>query len=253
MSFWLVPMMLIFQPTLPARGATTPTLCSTQSAPFQPTLPARGATATRRHPQRNRGNFNPRSPHGERPALLPIPVAAIQFQPTLPARGATPDLLVGHVAVLISTHAPRTGSDDVLLAGTHDVDISTHAPRTGSDVVGGCNNPRLAHDFNPRSPHGERPIRYREGIAPGVFQPTLPARGATARRGVAGCGIQHFNPRSPHGERHAGSHQAAENQQFQPTLPARGATKLLLGQSVREPFQPTLPARGATLLTSTQS
>ena len=61
------------------------------------------------------------------------------------------------MAIWISTHAPRTGSDD--FAGTDFLrrfDISTHAPRTGSDH--GTPRPmRAGSDFNPRSPHGERP------------------------------------------------------------------------------------------------
>ena len=78
---------------------------------FQSTLPARGATASKRYPQRNRGDFNPRSPHGERRrrrlsaadaghfnprsphgerlATAAVLLAHIVFQSTLPARGAT--------------------------------------------------------------------------------------------------------------------------------------------------------------------
>ena len=59
-------------------------------------------------------------------------------------------------------------------------EISIHAPRTGSDAsvffVG-----RGDYDFNPRSPHGERP---------------------DARLVVGFDG--YFNPRSPHGERPGG-------------------------------------------------
>ena len=56
-------------------------------------------------------DFNPRSPHGERPR---------EAYKTLTAA--------------ISTHAPRTGSD-LLRTGRagSDGEISTHAPRTGSD------------------------------------------------------------------------------------------------------------------------
>ena len=100
-----------FQSTLPARGATliptlhTPAVKISIHAPrtgsdvfvlsqlrrlriFQSTLPARGATKTSAKDERL-GNFNPRSPHGER----------------LPAR------LNGGKQAGISIHAPRTGSD----------------------------------------------------------------------------------------------------------------------------------------------
>ena len=57
----------------------------------------------------------------------------------------------------ISIHAPRTGSDayyDSLDAAENK--ISIHAPRTGSDRD--CKTMRgIRDDFNPRSPHGERP------------------------------------------------------------------------------------------------
>ena len=81
---------------------------------------------------------------------------AIRFQPTLPARGATLNIECEVTHWRISTHAPRTGSDE-------------RFPSIRA----------YPHDFNPRSPHGERRkklllLRYRV-----IFQPTLPARGAT--------------------------------------------------------------------------
>ena len=80
------------------------------------------------------GDFNPRSPHGERPhsvygarvfgdisihaprtgsddsIIITIKEAA-QFQSTLPARGATLEANDLRWGSLISIHAPRTGSD----------------------------------------------------------------------------------------------------------------------------------------------
>ena len=80
-----------------------------------------------------------------------------------------------------------------------------------------------AVNFNPRSPHGERQNDLDLTIDYGVFQSTLPARGATtfpmAQSRVSLISIHaprtgsdltqtdglvrfsHFNPRSPHGER----------------------------------------------------
>ena len=83
--------------------------------------------------------------------------------------------------------------------------------------------------FNPRSPHGERPMS-----TPG------------------GCTSCHFNPRSPHGER---PHLPAGNtlaDGFQSTLPARGATDLVTRMYAYGKFQSTLPARGATHMSSQQ-
>ena len=149
----------VFQPTLPARGATKMTTGLRASTfEFQPTLPARGATVSRDVSGRPGANFNPRSPHGERLGLQLAASQAAQFQPTLPARGATRLIVSSRLARRISTHAPRTGSDE------------------------GCSSSAgTSRHFNPRSPHGER--RHAARLYDGAvrFQSTLPARGATTR------------------------------------------------------------------------
>ena len=103
-----------------------------------------------------------------------------------------------------------------------------------------------------------------------LFQPSLPARGATerVRKILCGEGIStlapregsdfgvtmttysksYFNPRSPRGERPGSIPLRPTESVFQPSLPARGATfvsRVVGGQIV--PFQPSLPARGATI------
>ena len=145
-------------------------------------------------------NFNPRSPHGERPSC--------------PAGNSA--------SWCISIHAPRTGSDKSAKTERGITMISIHAPRTGSDcppfTIGdfihlfqstlparGATNLSKGHDamrhFNPRSPHGERQ-QSSPAYAPFVpFQSTLPARGATAQ----------FD-------------KVFQQIAFQSTLPARGAT-----------------------------
>ena len=80
-----------------------------------------------------------------------------KFQPTLPARGATSIRDGLFVLRCISTHAPRTGSD---------IDIDAEEKRVSN--------------FNPRSPHGERPAMIAMLKPKKTFQPTLPARGATS-------------------------------------------------------------------------
>ena len=79
-------------------------------------------------------------------------------------------------------------------------EISTHAPRTGSDVQLFAMWTLTAH-FNPRSPHGERRENQADGGDADRFQPTLPARGATAALLDSQAYDEYFNPRSPHGER----------------------------------------------------
>ena len=106
--------------------------------------------------------FQPTLPaRGATPATEPCASANI-FQPTLPARGATAGEPGLCYRADISTHAPRTGSDPVLPAPCSPrLFISTHAPRTGSDGSG-----------------------YGELALAALFQPTLPARGATRARAV---------------------------------------------------------------------
>ena len=101
-----------FQSTLPARGATTLRMLGYAATTFQSTLPARGATGWT---DCAKGNGS--------------------FQSTLPARGATGEGQLRQEFVIISIHAPCTGSDGILL------------PRRS------CTD-----DFNPRSLHGERPL-----------------------------------------------------------------------------------------------
>ena len=125
-------------------------------------------------------NFNPRSPHGERPISDTTTMGSVlRFQSTLPARGATRSDGKGITTFKISIHAPRTGSD------------YRQFGRLGN-----------ADNFNPRSPHGERPPTNALIAALPLFQSTLPARGATLSSAFSRIMLTHFNPRSPHGERH---------------------------------------------------
>ena len=171
----------------------------------------------------------------------------------------------------ISIHAPRTGSDVVLLLSFQGkINFNPRSPHGERQA---CQRHMLRHcHFNPCSPHGERPRTAWRTPPRFLFQPTLPARGATvATRWQASLRV-HFNPRSPHGERHISFFiicQAVST--FQPTLPARGATAAKIAAvnpaeiSTHAPrtgsdrisspsaptsslFQPTLPARGATFV-----
>ena len=195
--------MTIFQSTLPARGATTVRAIVEKAKRISIHAPRTGSDSTQESPKTGLAHFNPRSPHGERRYqfqtldtsckvyfnprsphgerlyIPPLLLVSHQFQSTLPARGATPCLDDSNVGVVISIHAPRTGSD-----------------RAARDFREGL------EDFNPRSPHGERPNTpdlyvSLEGIsihAPRTGSDTAPFCGHHSR-------IPDFNPRSPHGER----------------------------------------------------
>ena len=80
--------------------------------------------------------------------------------------------------------------------------ISIHAPLAGSDGI----TVFLWCDF-------------------GVFQSTLPSRGATVPGSCQSPGSRDFNPRSPRGERPRNSPAWLTTTRFQSTLPSRGATK----------------------------
>ena len=178
-------------------------------------------------------NFNPRSPHGERPAgSPPAMVSASYFNPRSPHGERHSSAPANTSPPGISIHAPRTGSDYTALLPPSSQWISIHAPRTGSDV---CDSVLNSVDS--------------------LFQSTLPARGATdpLTNVAISCGSisihaprtgsdrntshtistqEHFNPRSPHGERHLQALKVVTDKAFQSTLPARGATGRSAGQLV---------------------
>ena len=124
---------------------------------FQPTLPARGATTGGGAGQHRHRHFNPRSPHGERRVQFKKCRANWHFNPRSPHGERRGNALISLRVHDISTHAPRTGSDRWQVGlrvrrgyfnprSPHGerrrinpyVDtmqpISTHAPRTGSDI-----------------------------------------------------------------------------------------------------------------------
>ena len=105
-------------------------------------------------------------------------------------------------------------------------------------------------NFNPRSPHGERQRYSDYGTQYGLFQSTLPARGATQRGRCAWLGCDDFNPRSPHGERHVGIvHPPLGRRHFNPRSPHGERRSSCSFSSISLIFQSTLPARGATKTT----
>ena len=130
----------------------------------------------------------------------------------------------GHSHSKISIHSPRMGRDEKYHLQPITIDISIHSPRMGRDghhqpKAGGgtisIHSPRMGRDltkwgikstdldFNPLSPHGERP--------PPKSQPF--------------GGIDDFNPLSPHGERLRDGRKPCRLDGFQSTLPAWGETQ----------------------------
>ena len=236
-----------FQSTLPARGATAHGNIGVTTTQFQSTLPARGATNVCLCLRTPEAHFNPRSPHGERHAI-------IDYQ----SAGFT-----------ISIHAPRTGSDYVSLQPSGKLHLfQSTLPARGATAP--FPSQFLAYsDFNPRSPHGERRGMPADDDNTVRFQSTLPARGATRIKPLHRVGVEISIHAPRTGSDHGKMAKQGECFPFQSTLPARGATLSLLATFLPETnfnprsphgerrccrfctpsiprFQSTLPARGAT-------
>ena len=132
----LVGFFVRFQSTLPARGATAHALGILRAAEISIHAPRTGSDDLRAKFVAQNEKFQSTLPaRGATSAYSPIFASVVSFQSTLPARGATVNLFQHQRNLVISIHAPRTGSDLLhrLLCHPH-----TH--------------------FNPRSPHGERPL-----------------------------------------------------------------------------------------------
>ena len=123
---------------------------------FQSTHPSRGATR-----------------------FAVIASAAPEFQSTHPSRGATAKEFAANYLDIISIHAPLTGCDLLTIEQyLRILLISIHAPLTGCDHK--FPGSRLSNiNFNPRTPHGVRPVVSRAASTSLGFQSTHPSRGAT--------------------------------------------------------------------------
>ena len=217
-----------------------------------------------------KSDFNPRSPRGERPAniVLPLPGKPFQstlpargatlhrprykpcilFQSTLPARGATPRIgIIGRYCRFQST-LPARGATRGGDKGEEGRRISIHAPREGSDPLRLPLRPLLEY-FNPRSPRGERRQQCLNMTVVDNISIHAPREGSDHTQVN-----WHMLPES------ISIHAPREGSDmprllplpgspiFQSTLPARGATKVaitIIGIICK--FQSTLPARGATI------
>ena len=168
-----------FQSTLPARGATVHAVLLVALVPISIHAPRTGSDAERWPLLSGLQYFNPRSPHGERPVRVGGNSQTCYFNPRSPHGERLGVTTTQEMLESISIHAPRTGSDRAAgtkrgtsrqfqstlpaRGATHaqkavvlTLPISIHAPRTGSDTVLAPSRTQ-SNDFNPRSPHGERP------------------------------------------------------------------------------------------------
>ena len=128
----------------------------------------------------------------------------------------------------ISIHSPRMGRDNYAPIYTtfHPI-ISIHSPRMGRDMPTRTAKAAAPDDFNPLSPHGERPLAAAAHKQITRFQSTLPAWGETN-----------------------GKQYKLALLVFQSTLPAWGETRESPIVNGTAKFQSTLPAWGETLYSS---
>ena len=258
---------IIFQSTLPARGATRLTRAGSGTGRFQSTLPARGAT-------RNAGLY----------------YRGCNISIHAPRTGSDGIGDIIHARRKISIHAPRTGSDRPCgqMRGRRVRDFnprSPHGERRATDAY------RSAF-WTFQSTLPARGATSFGGVqwSSTRFQSTLPARGATPssafsmpqsgisihapRTGSDLCALavivrlvisihaprtgsdrtrcsspttrRYFNPRSPHGERLVVRAAKPMPKNFNPRSPHGERRMTLCVRRWTTLFQSTLPARGAT-------
>ena len=194
-----------FQSTLPARGATGTNVQMQSVKAISIHAPCTGSDYVEPSGLAVHTNFNPRSPHGERPAgSPPAMVSASYFNPRSPHGERHSSAPANTSPPGISIHAPRTGSDYTALLPPSSQWISIHAPRTGSDV---CDSVLNSVDslFQSTLPARGATIPHCCLLPRNGFQSTLPARGATCATAFSIVLTVYFNPRSPHGERRSES------------------------------------------------
>ena len=107
---------LVFQSTLPARGATVRFAICLKILLFQSTLPARGATQEAIGKDFKVDGISIHAPRTGSDQIKEMTTIHLIFQSTLPARGATQPYCVAALVAAISIHAPRTGSDCLILS-----------------------------------------------------------------------------------------------------------------------------------------
>ena len=102
------------------------------------------------------GNFNPRSPRGER--LMPVigRNCLSRFQSTLPARGATVNIRQKILFDEFQSTLPARGATIHITSIPRHFLFQSTLPARGATVKTYVPQDSR-HDFNPRSPRGERP------------------------------------------------------------------------------------------------
>ena len=170
-----------FQSTLPVGGATVHSATPDAAENISIHAPRGGSDEFTRILNRYKGDFNPRSPWGERQPLINFREIIPRFQSTLPVGGATRSSLSSPMFWAFQSTLPVGGATYFWINTIATCKISIHAPRGGSD----CLYKKTADasgNFNPRSPWGERHCNISLTSGFSTFQSTLPVGGATCMR-----------------------------------------------------------------------
>ncbi len=123
--------------------------------------------------------FNPRSPCGERCISSSCVVCPVKFQSTLPLRGATVKTTTPITTFeLFQSTLPLRGATCLTQKILARKQFQSTLPLRGATICPGRTD-RSNHNFNPRSPCGERPQTNLLNLANNTFQSTLPLWGAT--------------------------------------------------------------------------
>ena len=163
------------------------------------------------------------------------------FQLTLPVWGATSNASAKTPENTISTHAPRVGSDR---SGTNSNIAAFAEFQLTLPVWGATRRParpcRGAHDFNSRSPCGERQFTGQIDFHELIFQLTLPVWGATTGR-IQVLFTPDISTHAPRVGSDMKSLAPRRVRKFQLTLPVWGATIIDGEPAVRGHFNSRSP------------
>ena len=138
------------------RGGSDDILCSTKPI-FKISIhaPRGGSDFPGGDPRSPQLGISIHAPRGGSDILVPFGNQDVLISIHAPRGGSDKcDMMISQI-LKISIHAPRGGSDLNISMDALIMDISIHAPRGGSDRSE-IDHERQVHNFNPRSPWGER-------------------------------------------------------------------------------------------------
>ena len=193
-------MLVIFQSTPPARGATHDTVDLAIHADISIHAPREGGDAVS-------GN------DGDSYYL---------FQSTPPARGATLYSYIDKRIFYISIHAPREGGDVEVFAGRFRYLIFQSTPPARGATSGSSWMISGAGYFNPRPPRGGRQLQSYSHPANHQISIHAPREGGDHGGWSARHRQVHFNPRPPRGGRHQDTEIGCLSLYFNPRPPRGG-------------------------------